>query len=371
MNPELSPSPRDTPPSPSLGPSLPDSHALEGKLPPPPVEEGQRLACFDNAWELLESPTFANTILDRHKILRAGLVPDPPKIGELEQATLLIEGLGPFRCRDRLSEFFRWQATATPEAPLHRTSRIIDDRALEEESSLSRIPSIAKSLVTSGFVDATMAGEALSYLHEDIITKNPISKGSSLLSIGLAGAAYHLLPLPLALASMVAAAFVVRSYRTASWARHEYTIGYLQEVFDTHQALSRGEAPTIIGALQTHYTWEGNERFRADGYMIARTLRLLEVPSASIHEAYATTASVELPNQPLTNLLMEKLKAVNLNVSGCLAAEYFESHKTGSSLAKVLDALNECYFIWGRRFGLLYQNKMIELLQPDARQKAL
>jgi hypothetical protein len=33
--------------------------------------------------------------------------------------------------------------------------------------------------------------------------------------------------------------------------------------------------------------------------------------------------------------------------------------------------LNECYFIWGRRFGLLYQNKMIELLQPDARQKAL
>jgi hypothetical protein len=96
--------------------------------------------------------------------------------------------------------------------------------------------------------------------------------------------------------------------------------------------------------------------------MIARTLRILEVPSAVIHEAYATTASVEIQDQPLVNLLVEKLDTIHLKVSGCLAADYLESHKSGGELAETLDALNECYFAWGRRSGRIHQNKMIELL---------
>ncbi len=366
MNPELSPSPRDTPSFPSPGPSSPHSHGLEGTLPPLPVEAPIPLSCFEKAWDLLHYPTLANTMLERQQILKNELGESAGMDRNIEEAKACIQNLEPLTCRERIFQFFRWQATATPEVPLHLASRIIDDRALENEAPLSRINAIAESLVTSGFVQEHMAREVLVHLHEDILAKNPLSKGPAMLSMALTAAAYTFLPPPVVFASILASAFFMRAYQRASWARHEYTIGYLQEVFDTHTALSRGESPTIIRGLQTHYNWDRNERFRADGYMIARTLRILEVPSAVIHTAYATTASVELQDQPLVNLLEEKLNSIHLKVSGCLAAEYVDSHKSGGELAKTLDALNECYFAWGKRSGRIYQNKMIELLQGNA-----
>lgn len=365
MNPELSLPPRDTPPFPSPGHSAPHSQGLEGTLPPPPAEALVPSGCFENAWHLL-SPPLANTIRERKNILKDELGGSSPTVAEIERAKARIQNLQPLRCRDRIVEFLRWQATSTPEAPLHLTSRIIDDRALEDDACLVRIPTIAESIVTSGCVKDDMAREILLHLHEDILANNPLSKGPSLLSMAFVAAAYHTMPPPIVVASMLASAFVIRSYKRATWARHEYTIGYLQEVFDTHTALSRGESPTIIRGLQTHYNWNRNERFRADGYMVARTLRLLEVPSAEIHTAYATTASVELENQPLVNLLVEKLDTIHLKVSDCLAADYLDSHRSGGELAKTLDVLNECYFAWGRHMGRLHQNKMIELLLDDA-----
>jgi hypothetical protein len=301
-------------------------------------------------------------MLERQQIMRDELGGSAGMDRKIEEAKARIQNLEPLICRERIFQFVRWQATATPEVPLHLASRIIDDRALENDASLSRINAIAESLVTSGFVQDDMAREVLGHLHEDILAKNPLSKGPALLSMAFVAASYNAFPPPIVLASMLASAVLIRAYQSASWARHEYTMGYLQEVFDTHTALSRGESPTISRGLQTHYNWDRNERFRADGYMIARTLRILEVPSAVIHEAYATTASVEIQDQPLVNLLVEKLDTIHLKVSGCLAADYLESHKSGGELAETLDALNECYFAWARRSGRIHQNKMIELL---------
>lgn len=305
-------------------------------------------------------------MLERQRILNDELGASAELDQKIKEAKARIQNLEPLECRDRINQFFRWQAATTPEVPLHLASRIIDDRALENDASLSRINTIAESLVTSGFVQDEMAREVLVHLHEDILAKNPLSKGPALLSVAFVAASYNSLPPPVVLASMLGSAFLIRAYQRASWARHEYTIGYLQELFDTHTALSRGESPTIMRGLQTHYNWNRDERFRADGYIIARTLRLLEVPSAAIHTAYATTASVELQDQPLINLLVEKLDSIHLKVSECLAAEYLDSHKSCGELAKTLDALNECYFAWGRRTGRLHQNKMIELLQDKA-----
>lgn len=365
MNPELSLSPRDTPSSPSPGRLAPHSSSLEGTLPPRPVEALVPPSCFETAWDLLNSPTLANQLLERQKILKDDLG-ESADIEELIQgAKAQIHSLEPLTCRDRLIQFFRWQASTTPEVPLHLATRIIDDRALENDNSISRISAIAENIVTCGFLPDDMVRDVLLHIHEDIQAKNPLSKLPALLSMACATAAFHTLPPPMVFASMLGSAFFIRAYQRASWARHEYTVGYLQEVFDTHTALSRGESPTIIRGLQTNYNWNRNERFRADGYIIARTLRVLDVPSAAIHEAYAATASVEIQDQPLVNLLVEKLDSIHLKVSDCLAAEYRDSHKNGGELAKTLDALNECYFAWGKRTGRVHQSKMMELLQDN------
>jgi hypothetical protein len=305
-------------------------------------------------------------MLERERILQQEAQEEPISPSQVEHARSLIVALHPLQCREVLYTFFKWQAAVTPDAPLHTTGSLLHDKNLEYRDSVSILSEVAESLTTTGFVSEKVAREAIYRLHDDIIARNPISKAPSLLSMGIAATAWIALPPIMVLCASVAAGIALRAYRIASWARREYTAGYLQEVFDTHKALSQGEIPTIVGALRTHFNWNQNERFRADGYIIARTLRLLEVSSTQIQDAYATTATVELHNQPLMKLLEERLKANQLSLSGCLAAEYLKSYKQEGPLAQTLDALNECYFTWGKRSAHLYQRKMIEVLDSWA-----
>lgn len=360
MNPELSPSPRETPAVSHTASSLP--HSISGTLPPLPITNGGRLSCFDDAWERLESVTLSNMLSERHTILQQERNQESTFEARAERAKALISKAGPVQCREQLLEFFRWQLETTPEAPLHTVSQLLHDITLKDRNALSKISDMAESIATSGFVDDKVASDALSNLHRNIRAQSPLSIAPSLISVALATAACHTLHPLLAMGSMVAAGCVIQAYRRAAWARQEYTIGYLEEVFDTHQALSRGEVPTIMGSLRSNFNWDRNERFRADGYMIARTLRLLEVPSSEIREAYAAMASDELENQPLIHLLLKRLDGINMKVSESLAADYRASHEKAGDLARVLDALNACYFTWGKRTARLYQKKMLELL---------
>ena len=303
---------------------------------------------------------------ERGDILGREATQIPPSNAEVEQALRIASHSNPLTCRERLLEFFRWQASTSPTAPLHLASRLLHDSALEETNALARIREIAESIVLSGFVREDVARECVFHAQKDLGGSNPISVAPCLLSAGLATVAYHTLHPLLTAGAIVVTGLKIRAYRDASWARHEYTTGYLQEIFDTHEALSRGEMPTIHGSIRKHFNWERNERFRADGYVVARTLRLLEVPSSEIHTAFATTASVELNNQPLVNLLIEKLNGIHIQMTGCLAADYLASHSKGGKLAQVLDALNECYFTWEKRTARLNQLKMIELLEKTS-----
>jgi len=335
---------------------------LHGSLPPVPAHVSQQSSCFDTAWELLEAGVLANTIRDRHTALKKKDEIPLPTPEDVASTNELIRNLHPLECRDSIIKFFRWQSTTTPEAPLYYAERLVHNRAPANRTPLSILTEIAESIVASGFVTEKLTRETIHCMHDDIRNRNPISVTPSLLSMGLVAATASTVSPLAAAASGLAAGLFLRAYYRENWARQEYTAGYLQEIFDTHQALSRGETPTIKAALRSHFNWDKNERFRADGYMVARTLRILEVPSAVIHEAFAKTESVERPNQPLVHLLQEKLHEVKMNTSGCLAEDYLASEHSKSDLVLLLDSLNECYFAWGSRSGRRYQMKMIELL---------
>jgi hypothetical protein len=335
---------------------------LSASLPPVPVDAHPLdTSCFDAAWEV-SLPPLSHTLSERRRILKEDGLAKAPTEAEVQKATSIAHTLDLLECRVRVVELLRWQATTMPEAPLHLLPQRLENRALSYSPPLSFIPELASRIVTSGFVGEDTARLCLLRLQHGLLARNPISQFLPLALLGATGVAYCTFHPVAAIGAALATTFALQAHGAATWARNEYSIGYLHETLDTHLALSRGENPTIAQGLAKHFNWERNERYRADGYMVARTLRILDVPSTAIHKAYATTASVDLKNQPLVNLLMNKLETINVTTSGCLAADYLEAKNNGGELANLLDALNSCYFLWGRRSARLSQHKMIELL---------
>lgn len=165
---------------------------------------------------------------------------------------------------------------------------------------------------------------------------------------------------------MVGVGAVYLGYQRSTWARKEYNIGYLQETLDADRALSRGEIPPLRETLTSHYQWEKGDRFRADGYMIARTLRVLGVPSSDIHNAFAKTASVEIVNQPLITLLAQTLESKGYEIPDCLAEEYLEPHEPDARLAQLIDEEHHSYFVSGLKIRHLHQDKMMEILEASS-----
>ena len=339
---------------------------MQGTLPPAVAAEKESLSCFDIAWDVVEFPFMANVLAERQAILKGerGLETLPKE--RIKQATEAAHSLPPSRGRELIHDFFKWQAKTTVAAPLHLSARLLYHENPENGSSYRRIPLIAESIVTGGFLSDHLAQEVTCFMREDLENRSPISSIPSIATFALAAGACCTLPTMVALGPVALAGLVSRNYMNVRWSRREYSIGYIREVLDTHQALSMGNTPTIIDGLQSHFRWNKGERFRADGYMIARTLRLLEVPSDQIHEAFATTASVELQNQPLINLLVENLAKFHLPMPACLAMDYLSARRNHGQLARVLDALQECFFTWGKRSKHLYQEKMVQLLENHA-----
>lgn len=356
-----SPSSQATPSPFTASHASPES-SLSGSLPPIPLESRPLdTSCFDTAWDV-SKPPLSHTLSERRGILKEDGLGEAPTDIQVQKATAIAHRLNPLECRARIVELLRWQNSTTPEVPLHLLSQRIDGEVLNESRSLSFLPENASRIVSSGFVGEDMAKASLVDLQRDLVTSNPISRTSSVILLAVTGVAYCALHPLAAIGPAFATVLALQQYDAASWARREYSIGYLRETFDAYRALSRGESPTIAEGIAKHFKWERNERYRADGYMVARTLRILGVASAAIHEAYATTASVDFRDQPLVNLLLEKLETIGVSTSGCLAVDYLEAKGKGGDLAKVIDALNSCYFLWGKRSARLSQHKMIELL---------
>lgn len=336
---------------------------MQGTLPPAVAADKESLSCFDIAWDVVEFPLMANLLAERQAILKGERGLEALSKERINRATEAARSLPPIRGRELIHDFFKWQAKTTVAAPLHLSGRLLYDENPENVSSYRRIPLIAESIVTGGFLSDHLAQEVTYFMRQDLENRSPISRLPSIATFALAAGACCTLPTLVALGPVALAGLVSRDYMNVKWSRREYSIGYIREVFDTHQALSMGNTPTIRDGLQSHFTWNKGERFRADGYMIARTLRLLEVPSEQIHEAFAATASVELQNQPLINLLVENLAKFHLPVPACLAMDYLSARGNHGQLARVLDALQECFFTWGQRSKRLYQEKMIQLLE--------
>jgi hypothetical protein len=339
---------------------------MQGTLPPAVAADKEPLSCFDIAWDVVEFPFMANVLAERQGILKEESGLETLSKERINRATEAAYSLPPIRGRELIHDFFKWQAKTTVAAPLHLSARLLYHENPENVSSYRRIPLIAESIVTGGFLSADLAQEVTCFMREDLENRSPISRLPSIATFALAAGACCTLPTMVALGPVALAGLVSRDYMNVRWSRREYSIGYIREVLDTHQALSMGNTPTIIDGLQSHFRWTKGERFRADGYMIARTLRLLEVPSDQIHEAFATTASVELQNQPLINLLVENLAKFHLPVPECLAMDYLSARRNHGQLARVLDALQECFFTWGKRSKHLYQEKMVQLLENHA-----
>ncbi len=318
-------------------------------------------SCFDRPWENA-SVSLANTLKKRQRILEQHGIGAAPTEEEIQKATERAHKLNALECRQRIVDFLRWQTSTTPELSLHLVSKRLDDKVLNESPSLSIIHEVASRIITSGFVGEETATASLFDFQQEIEAHDRISQCRPLALLAVTGVAYCAIHPLAAIGPALATAFALQAHGAASWARREYSIGYLHETFDTYRALSRGESPTIAEGIAKHFNWDRNERYRADGYMVARTLRILDVPSSEIHKAYETTASVDLKNQPLINLLVKRLETINVTTSGCLAADYRDATTNGGDLAKVLDALNSCYFLWGKRSARLSQHRMIELL---------
>lgn len=349
-------------PTPFTAPHASPESPLSASLPPVPVEaQPLDTSCFDTSWERAWV-SLANTLRERQSILQRSGIGETPTEDQVQKATAIAHTLNPLECRDRVVAFLDWQTDTLPEAPLPLLSERLSDKVLNESPSLSFIPEMASRIITSGFVDEVTARASIFDMQREIEGLDRILRCRPLRLLAITGVAYCAVHPLAAIGPGLATALALLEYGASSWERREYSTGYVQETFDTYLALSRGESPTIAEGIARHFNWAGNERYRADGYTVARTLRILNVPSSQVLEAYKTTVSVDFENQPLVNLLIESLERIGFSTSGCLAADYLDAKRNGGDLANALDALNSCYFLWGKRSARRSQHKMIELL---------
>jgi hypothetical protein len=169
----------------------------------------------------------------------------------------------------------------------------------------------------------------------------------------------------LAAVTTLATGIVVTRNISAALARSEYNKGYIDEVIEAERALEQGEAPSLqesISQLLDPARSSTAANLRAEGFLIARTLRLLEVPSLVIHEAFVLNRATDIPNQALFTLLKAKLKEQNFNLRGSIVEAYEASRGDPEGLAGTLNALQRCYFSWGNALRPEFQAKIHDLI---------
>ena len=95
---------------------------------------------------------------------------------------------------------------------------------------------------------------------------------------------------------------------------------------------------------------------------MARALRLMEVPSKIIHEAFTLNTATDMSNQHLLLTLKAKLKEQHLDFSGSMVDAYEASRGAPEGLAATLNALQKCHFSWGNTMRHELQGKMHDLV---------
>ena len=337
----------------------------ESGLAFPSVSYETLLHCHDEAWELLPWSELSTQLADRRQAIRNGLTPSPVPREKIEYALDKADHISPLSLRESVQAFFTWDLHQHPTTPHLFPRKLTSDDTLCQVNSLERISHLAKHLLTTGHLPVQLNCEAAGFMLLDLSRRSPISIASPLIGGSVTTLATLVHSPYLAAATAIATGIAVAKSLSASTTRNKYNLGYLTEVVDTERSLEKGEVPTIEESLKQLVCIEPSsetKHLRAEGFLMARALRLMEVPSKIIHEAFTLNTATDMSNQCLLLTLKAKLKEQHLDFSGSLVDDYEASRGTPEGLAATLSALQKCYFSWGNTMRHELQGKMHDLV---------
>lgn len=347
------------------GQLLPDLHSDSLILPPRPATPEIGLACYDDAWNILPGSPLNAKIADRREALKHGATPQPISDNALEQALDKTTHVSHLSLREAVQAFFTWELRQHPSTPHLFARQLTSDDTLDQVNSLERIPLLAKHLIATGHLPQPLNQEAGEFMLLDLSKRSRIPLGSRLLGGGAVAYASMAISPYLAAATALATGVVFTSRLSAALTRRNYNLGYIADVIETEQALEQGATPTIdqsLAAILESHPSKGSTNPRAEGFLTARALRLLEVPSLVIHEAFAINTATAPSQQALFTLLKAKLKEQYIDLSGSIVEAYEASREQPEGLAATLNALQRCYFSWGNAIRPEFQRKIHELV---------
>jgi hypothetical protein len=215
---------------------------------------------------------------------------------------------------------------------------------------------IAQSLLTTGLLpqeDALRAAQAVGAAIPNYRGKATFIVASMMSAVVISSA--FVAPPWVTAVAVIGGFLFCRGFANRPNIHVEYAAGYVTETLDAFSRLQSGGLQSIKSTLDYYFNDpEFPDAYqngaRADGFLIARTLRLLGHSNTEMLQAFQDPRTVNMPNNELVPTVSHALQEQELVLENPLVSAFMNSESPENEpVVALLETMNAAHFAWGAR----------------------
>lgn len=354
----------DIPSHTSTAPTAPvgeqSAHALnEASLPPAPVEQpvSINLDIYEKAIARLDASPLHAEVLEHFKIIKEGT--KPLNMDRAVAALHRIDAASGEQLDTLLHDFFAIRNHNPACSSIRHYASIVTKHQPWEEIIPHRANLISRCVLERGTLPPPEVALSAKLTSLSLLDTDRDSFLAFVGGLAIAGGL-----VATGVASPFAGISVCAILAAGLWflnrqpnMHNEIAAGYLMENLDAFNAMFTGSVTDIGYTIHSLFADPKSPEnhgnlWRANGFVIARTLRVLGVSKEDIYEAVRDSITVEDPEDSLMQLLSSTLEGQSIKKPSSMLAPYVDGFAPGedcTDIYEVLSWMNYVHFSWAAR----------------------